>query len=155
MGGSLRSSLSGSRPTSHSQGHGRPCLPRPHLRPRFRKTWMERFPELLPQATKKRPRNTPRPLNNVRATETATDVSVLPREMSRSDRGVRGREALSVCPNSVRGHKKKRPRSTPQSLKKTCERRDSNPYARRHQILSLAWLPITTRSQIPSGRLIT
>ena len=31
-GGSLRSSLSGSRPTSHSQGHGRPCLPRPHLR---------------------------------------------------------------------------------------------------------------------------
>ena len=43
----------------------------------------------------------------MRATETATDVSVLPREMSRSDRGVRGREALSVCPNSVRGHKKK------------------------------------------------
>ena len=35
VGGSLRSSLSGSRPTSHSQGHGRPCLPRPHLRPRF------------------------------------------------------------------------------------------------------------------------
>ena len=32
VGGSLRSSLSGSRPTSHSQGHGRPCLPRPHLR---------------------------------------------------------------------------------------------------------------------------
>ena len=31
-----------------------------------------------------------------------------------------------------------------------CERRDSNPYARRHQILSLAWLPITTRSQNPS-----
>ena len=34
-GGSLRSSLSVSRPTSHSQGHGRPCLPRPHLRPCF------------------------------------------------------------------------------------------------------------------------
>ena len=31
-----------------------------------------------------------------------------------------------------------------------CERRDSNPYAQRHQILSLAWLPITTRSQNPS-----
>ena len=26
-----------------------------------------------------------------------------------------------------------------------CGRRDSNPYASRHQILSLAWLPITTR----------
>ena len=37
-GGSLRSSLSGSRPTSHSQGHGRPCLPRPHLRPCFTET---------------------------------------------------------------------------------------------------------------------
>ena len=36
-GGSLRSSLSGSRPTSHSQGHGRPCLPRPHLRRDFLK----------------------------------------------------------------------------------------------------------------------
>ena len=35
VGGSLRLSLSGSRPTSHSQGHGRPCLPRPHLLPRF------------------------------------------------------------------------------------------------------------------------
>ena len=34
-GGSLRSSLSGSRPTSHSQGHGRPCLP--HLRRDFLK----------------------------------------------------------------------------------------------------------------------
>lgn len=32
---------------------------------------------------------------NLRATETATDVSILPREMSRSDRGVRNREALS------------------------------------------------------------
>ena len=60
---------------------------------------------------KKRDRGTrPRSLKNVQATETATDVSVLPREMSRSDRGVRGREALSVCPNSVRGHKKKRPK---------------------------------------------
>ena len=28
-----------------------------------------------------------------------------------------------------------------------CGRRDSNPYALRHQILSLAWLPITTRPQ--------
>ena len=27
VGGSLRSSLSGASPTSHSQGHGRPCLP--------------------------------------------------------------------------------------------------------------------------------
>ena len=42
VGGSLRSSLSGSRPTSHSQGHGRPCPPRPHLRPLFHETWMER-----------------------------------------------------------------------------------------------------------------
>ena len=107
VGGSLRSSLSGSRPTSHSQGHGRPCLPRPHLRPRFHKTWMERFSKHLSQAQKKRPGNTPRPLNNVRATETATDVSVLPREMSRSDRGVRNREALSVSPNNSRRRKKK------------------------------------------------
>ena len=29
-----------------------------------------------------------------------------------------------------------------------CGRRDSNPYALRHQILSLAWLPITTRPHI-------
>ena len=101
VGGSLRSSLSGSRPTSHSQGHGRPCLTRLHLRPRFRKTWMEHFPELLTRAQKK---------------ETGEHSAI---------------------------------------SKKTCERRDSNPYARRHQILSLAWLPITTRSQIPSGRLIT
>ena len=109
VGGSLRSSLSGSRPTSHSQGHGRPCLPRPHLRPRFHKTWMERFSKQLPQAQKKRPGNTPRSIKNVRATETATDVSILSREMSRSDRGVRNREALSVSPNNSSGHKKKRP----------------------------------------------
>ena len=37
--------------------------------------------------------------------------------MSRSDRGVRNREALSVFQNSSRRRKKKRPRSTPQSLK--------------------------------------
>ncbi len=97
---------------------------------------------------------TPRSLKNVRATETAADVSVLPREMSRSDRGVRGREALSVFQNSSRRNKK-RDRGTLLDLLIMCERRDSNPYARRHQILSLAWLPITTRSQIPSGRLIT
>lgn len=47
----------------------------------------------------------------------AADVSVLPREMSRSDRGVRNREARSVFQNSSRRRKKKRPRSTPQSLK--------------------------------------
>ena len=123
-------------------------------RPRFRKTWMERFSKQLPQATKKRPVNTPRSLKNVRATETATDVSILPREMSRSDRGVRNREALSDCPELL-PQAKKRDRGTLLDLLITCERRDSNPYARRHQILSLAWLPITTRSQIPSGRLIT
>ncbi len=117
MGGSLRSSLSGSRPTSHSQGHGRPCLPRPHLRPRFHKTWMERFSKHLPQAQKKRPGNTPQSLKNVRATETATDVSILPREMSRSDRGVRGREALSVSPELIPQATKKRPKNTPRSLK--------------------------------------
>ena len=53
----------------------------------------------------------------MRATETAADVSVLPREMSRIDRGVRNREALSVFQDSSRGRKKKRPRNTPQSLK--------------------------------------
>ena len=104
---------------------------------------------------KKRPGNTPRSLKNVRATETATDVSVLPREMSRSDRGVRVREALSDCPKLVSRAQKKETGEHSAISKKTCERRDSNPYARRHQILSLAWLPITTRSQIPSGRLIT
>ena len=62
-----------------------------------------------------------RPLDNVRATETAADVSVLPREMSRSDRGVRNREALSVCPNPTRG-RKKRDRGTLLDLLITCER---------------------------------
>ena len=38
--------------------------------------------------------------------------------MSRSDRGVRNREALSVCPNSVRGHKKRDRRNTLRSLDK-------------------------------------
>ena len=85
-------------------------------RPRFHKTWMERFSKHIPQATKKRPRNTPRPLNNVRATETATDVFILPREMSRSDRGVRNREALSVFPELLPQAQKKRPRNTPRSL---------------------------------------
>ncbi len=74
------------------------------------------FPELLPQAQKKRPGNTPRSLNNVRATETATDVSVLPREMSRSDRGARNREARSDCPELLPQAQKKRPRNTPRSL---------------------------------------
>lgn len=46
----------------------------------------------------------------------AADVSVLPREMSRSDRGVRYREALSVFQKSSRRRKKKRPRNTPRPL---------------------------------------
>ena len=62
---------------------------------------------MTPQDGVKKAWDIPRPLDNVRATETATDVSVLPREMSRSDRGVRGREALSVCTNLSRGHKKR------------------------------------------------
>ena len=33
-----------------------------------------------------------------------------------------------------------------------CGRRDSNPYALRHQILSLAWLPITTRPHIKDNK---
>ena len=65
---------------------------------------------------KKRPWNTPRSLKNVRATETATDVSILPREMSRSDRGVRGREALSVSPELLPQATKKRPGNTPRPL---------------------------------------
>ena len=60
----------------------------------------------------------------------------------------------AIVQNSSR-RRKKRDRGTLLDLLIMCERRDSNPYARRHQILSLAWLPITTRSQIPSGRLIT
>ena len=75
------------------------------------------FLQTTPAGTKKRPGNTPRSLKNVRATETATDVSVLPREMSRSDRGVRGREAWSVFQNSYRRRQKKRPKNTPRSLK--------------------------------------
>ena len=58
-----------------------------------------------------------------------------------SDRGVRG---LTESRSSHR----KRPWDSHGLF--LCERRDSNPYARRHQILSLAWLPITTRSQNPS-----
>ena len=90
-------------------------------RPRLRKTWMERFSKQLLWAKKKRPKNTPRSLNNVRATETAADVSILPREMSRSDRGVRSREALSVSPNSSR-RRQKRDRGTLLDLLITCER---------------------------------
>ena len=71
---------------------------------------------------KKRPGNTPRSLNNVRATETATDVSVLPREMSRSDRGVRNREALSVSPNSSRRRKKKTEEHSSISKKRASDR---------------------------------
>ncbi len=47
----------------------------------------------------------------------AADVSVLPREMSRSYRGARGREALSDCPEQLPQAQKKRPGNTPQSLK--------------------------------------
>ena len=35
-----------------------------------------------------------------------------------------------------------------------CGRRDSNPYALRHQILSLAWLPITTRPHIRTIKML-
>ena len=51
----------------------------------------------------------------------AADVSVLPREMSRSDRGVRNREALSVSPNNSR-RRKKRDRGTLLDLLVVCER---------------------------------
>ena len=53
----------------------------------------------------------------MRATETATDVSVLPREMSRSDRGVQSREALSDCPALHSRAQKKETGNTPRSLK--------------------------------------
>ena len=36
----------------------------------------------------------------------------------------------------------------------SCGRGDSNPHALRHQILSLAWLPITTRPQFFGLRLL-
>ena len=65
---------------------------------------------------KKRPGIIPRPLDNVRATETATDVSILPREMSRSDRGVRNREALSDCPELDSRAQKKETGDYPCSL---------------------------------------
>ena len=58
----------------------------------------DNFSQMTPQDGAKKAWDIPRPLDNVRATETAADVSVLPREMSRSDRGVRNREALSDCP---------------------------------------------------------
>ena len=66
-------------------------------------------PELVSRAQKRDRGHIPRPLDNVRATETAADVSVLPREMSRSDRGVRNREALSDCPELHPRAQKKRP----------------------------------------------
>ena len=75
------------------------------------------------------------------ASDQTSETCILPREMSRSDRGVRG------LTESRSSHEKSRGNS--HGLFQ-CERRDSNPYARRHQILSLAWLPITTRSQNPS-----
>lgn len=40
-------------------------------------------------------------------------------------------------------NKKKEPSASLRAF--LCGRRDSNPHASRHQILSLAWLPITTR----------
>ena len=73
---------------------------------------------MTPQDGAKKAWDIPRPLDNVRATETAADVSVLPREMSRSDRGVRNREALSDCPALHSRAQKKRPRNNPRSLKK-------------------------------------
>ena len=76
-------------------------------------------PALHSRAHKKRDRGyIPRSLKNVRATETAADVSVLPREMSRSDRGLRNREALSDCPAlHSRAHKKRDRGYIPRSLK--------------------------------------
>ena len=77
------------------------------------------------------------------------------RAQERSDRrGYRGKH--SPCPGAVRrtGDTKtlslRGTKKQPIRLLFLCERRDSNPYAQRHQILSLAWLPITTRSQNPS-----
>ena len=77
------------------------------------------------------------------------------RAQERSDRrGYRGKH--SPCPGAVRrtgDTKTLSLRGTKKAAGKAaflCERRDSNPYAQRHQILSLAWLPITTRSQNPS-----
>ena len=77
------------------------------------------------------------------------------RAQERSDRrGYRGKH--SPCPGAVRrtGIRRRCPfagqKKQPIRLLFLCERRDSNPYAQRHQILSLAWLPITTRSQNPS-----
>lgn len=77
----------------------------------------------------------------LRATETASAVSILPREMSRSDRGVRHREARS-------SHGKKAAVLTNHSLF-SVRAKGLEPIRTRHQILSLAWLPITTRSQFP------
>ena len=77
------------------------------------------------------------------------------RAQERSDRrGYRGKH--SPCPGAVRrtgDTKTLSLRGTKKAAGEAaflCERRDSNPYAQRHQILSLAWLPITTRSQNPS-----
>ena len=76
---------------------------------------------------------------SLRATETASAVSILPREMSRSDRGVRYREA--------RSWHEKRLWFAPQPF--SVRAKGLEPIRTRHQILSLAWLPITTRSQFP------
>ena len=83
------------------------------------------------------------------------------RALERSDRRGFGEtfpRALGGCPEDW-GIRRPCPfaarKKQPERLLFLCERRDSNPYARRHQILSLAWLPITTRSQNPFGRLIT
>ena len=79
----------------------------------------DNFSLMTPQTgAKKRPGNTPRSLKNVRATETAADVSVLPREMSRSDRGVRVREARSDCPELDSRAQKKRDRGLILDLQK-------------------------------------
>ena len=77
----------------------------------------DNFSQMTPQDGAKKAWDIPRSLKNVRATETAADVSVLPREMSRSDRGVRGREALSDCPELHPRTQKKRDRGTLDHLK--------------------------------------
>ena len=52
----------------------------------------------------------------------AADVSVLPREMSRSDRGVRGREALSVSRTPPAGTKKETGEHSSTSKKRASDR---------------------------------
>ena len=88
-------------------------------------------------------------LNGYTAAEADTDKTGYCRQGRNRD-GIGGHREIREIPNStllVHLGKNQIPANQTINRDFVCGRRDSNPYALRHQILSLAWLPITTRPQ--------